>query len=50
LDVKEIYRALALTAAHFHLMIRNKSDPAAIPPPRFYCPMDHPLNQDNVRV
>ena len=51
LDAEEIYRALAVTAAHLHLMIRNENeDNVAIPPRRRCYPIDDPLEQKNVRM
>ena len=61
--MKEIYRALALTAAHLHLMLRDHLDVVAatddatysssfqLPLPRPFCPpMDEPFHQQNLRV
>ena len=55
-DVKEIYRALALTAAHLHLMTRhhfsvfNEEEEDSAPRFRPCRSMENPLYQQNVRV
>ena len=51
LEVKEIYRALMIIAAHLHLMIRDHHDESEAMRLRRHChPMDLPLFQKNVRM
>lgn len=52
-DVNEIYRALALTTAHLHLMISNDSFADLMLPTRRQCKtmmVENPLQQQIVRM